>query len=289
MGDLENFQTTTLGYKSPQFPVSVSDLSLYIAFLFNKKLSPSTISSEISKIGYFHKISGHDDPSAVFSIKKMITGARKLKPSLDIRLPITLQILSKLTAALEFTCTSAYNRSLFKAMYLTAFHGFLRIGEITTRSPDKKISISLSQLHFLPADKGPDSVEIQIIDFKHNIKKEPFRIIIGPQQNVTCAVTALKEYINLRGNSPGPLFCLPNLTPIHRDTFNKQLSKDLSFCHLDSSKYKGHSFRIGAASLAAANNVSDARIRLLGRWKSDAFKKYIRTSSLWSTQATGAN
>ena len=50
--------------------------------------------------------------------------------------------------------------------------------------------------------------------------------------------------------------------------------------NLDSSLYEAHSFRIGAASWAAAKGFSDSQIRLLGRWKSNAFLKYIRTPSL---------
>ena len=38
------------------------------------------------------------------------------------------------------------------------------------------------------------------------------------------------------------------------------------------SSYESHSFRIGAASLAAENGMSDAQIRGLSRWKSDGFK-----------------
>ena len=40
----------------------------------------------------------------------------------------------------------------------------------------------------------------------------------------------------------------------------------LAFCDLDCSSYKSLSFRIGAASLAAENGMSDAQIRGLGRW-----------------------
>ena len=41
-----------------------------------------------------------------------------------------------------------------------------------------------------------------------------------------------------------------------------------------------HSFRIGAASFAAEQGLSDAQIRVLGCWKSNAFHKYIRVSTL---------
>ena len=42
------------------------------------------------------------------------------------------------------------------------------------------------------------------------------------------------------------------------------------------------SFRIGAATYAAKQGVPDDKITHWGRWKSDAFKKYIRITSLES-------
>jgi RES domain-containing protein len=40
----------------------------------------------------------------------------------------------------------------------------------------------------------------------------------------------------------------------------------------------GHSFRIGAASFAAEKSLSDAQVRFMGRWNSNAFRKYIRSN-----------
>jgi len=41
-------------------------------------------------------------------------------------------------------------------------------------------------------------------------------------------------------------------------------------------RYKSHSFRIGAATNAAIKGVSVDKIKTAGRWKSDAFKSYIQ-------------
>ena len=43
------------------------------------------------------------------------------------------------------------------------------------------------------------------------------------------------------------------------------------------SLYAGHSFRIGAATVAAQHGVQDSLIKTMGRWESAAYLCYIRT------------
>ena len=92
----------------------------------------------------------------------------------------------------------------------------------------------------------------------------------------------LSKYLALRGSNPGAIFLLGEGLPVSRSHFSNQLSMACHLCGLDPSRYKGHSFRIGAASYAADRGFSDAQIRPLGRWKSNAFLRYIRVSSLSS-------
>ena len=57
------------------------------------------------------------------------------------------------------------------------------------------------------------------------------------------------------------------------------LKRLVEFCGLNTKVLKGHSFRIGAATSAALRGVSDAQVRAVGRWASDAFRKYIRIAA----------
>ena len=88
------------------------------------------------------------------------------------------------------------------------------------------------------------------------------------------------DYLSLRGYKPGPLFMISHGHPVSRTTFTDQLSLALKFCGLNPARYKGHSFRIGAASHAADRGLSDTQIRVLGRWPSNAFHRYIRVPSV---------
>ena len=126
------------------------------------------------------------------------------------------------------------------------------------------------------------SAKITIRQFKHNTSNRPFDILItGDDSSPFCPVASLLTYCRLRGDKPGPLFCYRDNRTISVNQFNSELRRCLSFCGLDPQRYKSHSFRIGAACLAALKGFfSDAQIRALGRWKSDAFQLFIRNSTL---------
>lgn len=115
--------------------------------------------------------------------------------------------------------------------------------------------------------------------FKHSYNQAPFSLIIYRQQSF-CPVQLLLNYIVLRGTQPGPFFSTLDGAPISRTSFTDLLSLAIRHCGLDPSRYKGHRFRIVAATHAAERGFSDAQIRSFGRWKSNAFQKYIRVPSL---------
>lgn len=278
---LQQFYERFYESPTPQLPLSSSHLALFIAYLSAKKLAPSTITSYLSAIGYVHKIKGYTDPTKSFLIHKLLTALSRRRLA-DLRLPITRPVLHELIRSLRHTNSSAYQRCLYSAMFLLAFYGFFRIGELAAKGADCAASVlRLQDLKFLMQHGQPQMIKIIITTFKHNTDRKPFEILIEREDTLPyCPVQALVEYCKLRGALPGPLFCQPNLAPITVYQFNTELSRCLQFCGLDTRRYKGHSFRIGAASLAADKGFSDAQIRTLGRWKSDAFKLYIRSERL---------
>lgn len=270
-----NFSRKVL-LKQPALPVEVPDLVLFVSYLHDNKASPSSIASIMSALSHLHKLAGVRDDTRNFLVTKVIAGARKVSPSADTRLPITSSVLKELLDALPCILHAPREATTFKAMFSLAFYGFLRIGEISPKT--KKHAHSVIQFRDVSWQGKKSQAIITIRNFKNNAKLGTQNFMIRKEVHSNrrmCPVRALHAFLKLRGKVAGPLFTL-NEQPIARRAFDRVLKDALSFCRYSTSKYKGHSFRIGAASEAAARGVPDARIRSLGRWNSDAFRKYIR-------------
>ncbi|CAH3146405.1 unnamed protein product [Porites lobata] len=268
------------------FPLSAHTLALFIAFLAEKNYAASTVSSYISALSFPHRLASVPDPTKSEMIRLALRGYSKMNPSRDTRLPISLPILENIILACEHTKSSLYSKKLTQAMYALAFFAALRVGEITYRGnlPGQNI-ISIGQIAFMETREGTvTALKLTLRNYKHSDSSSPVDIFIYRERPV-CPVYLLSEYINIRGQFPGPLFCWPDASPITRSFFVTALKEDLQFCDLDISHYKTHSFRIGAASWAAAKGMSDTQIRDFGRWKSNAFLRYIRTSTMGSQSA----
>ena len=276
------FLNTIFQSVSNSFPISPNTLALFIAYMYNRNYAPSTVSSYVSALGYSHKFLGYSDPTKAFFIIQMLKGYNELGYRLDARLPITLPVLQKLIESSATLSISEFQCCQFRAMRTTAFFAFLRIGEMTYNSAKDASNLILQVQHvskLVDSSNYVVALKITFGNFKHSYNQRPFTIFLH-RQNSCCPVQFLLEYLARRGNRPGPLFLNPDNNPVSRKFFADLLSLSLKACGLDSTRYKGHSFRIGAASFAAERGMSDAQIRALGRWKSNAFLKYIRIPSL---------
>jgi hypothetical protein len=114
---------------------------------------------------------------------------------------------------------------------------------------------------------------------------------MGPTGEWFCAHTLLGSWLDARrkeGEVITPdsyLFPIKNregqLVPLTYDLMTKQLTTDLEAAGFSSAHYKGHSFRIGAATTMALNCVPDYWIEDLGNWArgSTAMRRYIHLSA----------
>ena len=169
---------------------------------------------------------------------------------------------------------------MFWAACTLGYFGFLRSAEFTVPN----LASFSPELHLSVADVSVDSrlspsgIRIRI----KASKTDPFRqgcyVHVGLGKAPLCAVHAMLSYLALWGATPGPLFLLKSGQPLSRATLTKWLREILSSAGI-SGNFSSHSFRIGAATVAARNGVPDHLIQALGRWTSNAYQLYIRTPS----------
>jgi hypothetical protein len=108
-------------------------------------------------------------------------------------------------------------------------------------------------------------------------KTDPFQngmsIELYANKSLLCPVEALARFIAVHPTRSGPMFTWQDGRFLTRKHVNTTLQR-LKPSHL--TDMSSHSFRIGAATTAAAAGCPRWLIQTLGRWTSNCFKDYIR-------------
>lgn len=258
---------------------------LYVASLAREGLKHQTIKCYLSAIRHLQISASMPDPfrNANFPyLEYVLKGIKKTQamagPRQDPRLPITPAILRQLQQHWSPTA-AGYDAKMLWAACCLGYFAFLRSGEFTTTTDNQSdLSACLT-----PGDIAVDShsfPKIMRVRIKQS-KTDPFRagvdIFLGRTNSDLCPIVAVLSYLAVRGNGPGPLFRFNDGKPLTRQRLVAQVRLALQARGIDNSRYSGHSFRIGAATSAAAAGVEDSTIQMLGRWQSSAFLRYIRT------------
>lgn len=261
---------------APPLPVLIINVCAFICFCKDiKVLKPPYIRSLLAGIQFRARCVNPGFPSLFSnpSIKLLLKGIAKASPlSPDARSPITLLILHNLLAALRAGLFSPYSDALLDSVFLLAFYGFLRCGEFTT--PSLKF---VPGLHITSTDLlfHPDFYSLSL---KQSKSKGPCTIVIARIGSPFCPFRSMLNYLNLRGKQlpSAPLFITPEGHPMSRRWFIRNLNVAIQHIGLNPKQFSGHSFRIGAATVAAAQGVPPSSLQQLGRWSSSAFTAYIR-------------
>jgi len=120
---------------------------------------------------------------------------------------------------------------------------------------------------------------------KTDRRNDGVTIHLGLNDTPVCPYKPLKHYLNLRDGlfppynpASSPLFVEPTGLPVNKSRFAQRLA-DLAILIGVEGKVTPHSLRIGAATAAWRAGFSDSQIQAMGRWKSQAFLKYLRIDS----------
>ncbi|XP_078240223.1 integrase/recombinase xerD homolog [Pogona vitticeps] len=257
------------------WPAPVEHIQQFVVELHWRGLTPGTIKGKLAALSFYAKANGIRDFSGDFRIRKMLEGwSRERGLRQDDRTPISPALLGQLCNLWGLLCRDRFEEVLIRAAALLAFFGAMRISELVA-SGKRDISKKALQMDDVIAEEG--QVRIRLRRSKTDQHGQGRMIILGQCSIMKiCPVKALREFINFRGSDSGYFFQHDNGTPLTKYQFWKITDMALERTGFRNMRFGTHSFRIGAASTAAALGYEADGIKRLGRWSSKCYKTYIR-------------
>ena len=257
-------------------PADEWTLCLFVTFLA-RTIKHSSIKVYLSGVRALHIDHGFPDPLInCLRLQRVVRGIKRCQgSSSSSRLPITDDLMLVIWQSLDLHLP---DHCMFWAACSLGYFGFLRASEFTVPNlPSFSSSLHLGvQDISVDSPSAPSCMRVRI----KGSKTDPFRkgcfIHIGVGRRPLCAVRAVMNYLALRGDAPGPLFLLQNGQPLSRNILTDWLRQIMASARVPGN-FSSHSFRIGAATVAARNGVPDHLIQSMGRWSSNAYQLYIRT------------
>ena len=242
-------------------PVTESVLWSFVTFLADEQLKHCTIKTYLSGVRYLQIREGFGDPfqgsSALMPrLEYILKGVKRVQAQTvgegRVRLPITPSILRKLKGVWSATAADRDAKMIWAASCL-CFFAFLRAGELTVPDDgyDPKVHLRVDDLAS-DDSKNPTFLRITIKQSKTDPFRKEVDLFVGRTGTDLCPVAAVLDYLQCRGMSSGALFILKDGRPLTRSRFVELVRDALTKAGIDQAKYCGHSFRIRAATTAAA-------------------------------------
>lgn len=266
-------------------------MSLFIAFMQKKRFEKATIKTYISGIKYVLRNILHIDvDDKAFQFTALIKAARYKNNKVSLRMPIKLGLLNRIleeVSNVKKLSNQPYLVALYRAMFVAAYYGLLRVGEMTGKHAltaknmhiarnKKKVQMRLWTSKTLKWGSWPQDIKI---DGLHDCKL-CYPTAQGKSSEKYCPVHILAEYNALREQTKGDckFFTFKNGIPVTGHSFRGMLKKVLEKVGLKDAlaRYNGHSFRAGRASDLWKLGFSLSDVKYIGRWRSNSVFRYLK-------------
>lgn len=269
---LKSYRMFCNQFRFPMFPLVQLRLQLYVTFM-SARVKYSTIKVYLCGIQYQSSVSGFREKISDMGILfYVLRGIRRTENTITRqRAPITPSHLQEMLTFIYKSRFTPSDKAMWKCLVLFAYFGLLRVSEYVCPS---KTTFD-SKIHLSPSDFCLSSCNGTLTMTIKSSKTDPFRktfkIRFGRIGGSMCPVAAFSQYLVYRGTHCGPWFVLSTGEFVTR----KLVCAFLKISVTDSLDLNTHSFRIGGASAAASCGIPDSAIKILGRWSSDCYRRYI--------------
>ena len=261
-------------------------LTLFIGYLIEvKKVQSQTVKSYISAIKNVLMDDGIEIATDTFMLSALTRACKLNNDTVRTRLPIRKKLLHKLihhTISFYNNNNQSYLAILYKALFMAAYYGLLRISEVTetvgqhaVQVSDVKMGVNKRKILFILRSSKthgkytkPQMVKITTSDFD--------RKSYNPE---LCPYQALQDYIDIRPRYMNPteqFFVFRDYTPVTGLHMRATLHLILKTMGYNETLFNCHSFRMGRSCDLLKYGVPVEVIKRLGRWSSNAVYRYLK-------------
>ena len=274
---IRSYRMFCLQTRISMFPLQEYNLQRYVVSLSNR-VSYRTIKVYLCGVQFCSTLIGRNDHIASFTrLYYVLRGIRRLQGDRFHRvrrLPITFQHMLMIHRRVRLQRYSPFHHLMLRTASALAFFGLLRCSEYTSprrASFDPDSTLLVSDITF------NRQFTMMYVNIKSS-KTDPFRsgctIRVAAVQGSLCPVALMREYLQCHPSGSGPLF----VWSVGQYLIRVDMVTLLRRCFPNTLRLNTHSFRIGGASAAASAGIPDSQIQILGRWSSDAYRRYIHVS-----------
>ena len=280
------------------FPMSVEDTLTYMGYLRNvRKVSGATLDKYLSGLRMAHLTRGVFTPwTRPEVLKLVVTGAQnrdqvvKRMSGKKGRLPVTPEMMRILRRRLSLSNLTTVKKRLVWLVACWCWSGAFRIHEILARERttyDPTVTLMARDATLSEVVVRGEEYRVIKVFLKHP-KEE--RLSAGVfidlfevkgKASWLCPVMAYlkwKEEAGVILIKAKPLMRTSDFLNYTGANFNKDLQKFLGEEAAEGGgTISSHSFRAGLATAMSKAGYSDEEIMAVGRWRSSAFLRYIRT------------
>ena len=268
-----------------QFPWSARQLNTFICCCSEQQLKLSTINCYISQVRKLHTLEGTkfsaDNPTA----KLMLKGMANMGPSRKRRIAVSPFLLRTLRSRLYTSGLPKEEVLLIWCISLFLFFGAFRASEILSPAATSFSDTTLLSKHAV-WDINSDGgwMKLTILGPKETTGREKVEVeILSIDNKYLCPIEAWRmwrEYMDERAHlQPDlPLFSFKSgklPTPSWLNSKLKWLLRN--DIHYEQLQVLTHSFRAGLVTALAKMGVSEEKIKVIGRWRSNAWKNYAKS------------
>ena len=271
-------------------PLEPDNIYLFIHWLIEERgLKVTTVNSYLAGLRNLHISKGIEPPVIRDNwVREVLRGrenyeaaeTRRNVNATKGRLPMTISLMKLWRARIKSSSEEEETKRLLWAVSTLAFYGAFRIHELVSKTestfdPDNTL---LTENVKLVGKDGDRWLEVTLKCPKEKKAGRPTIIDVFEIGGPLCPVGAFLTWTELNTPEPGmPLFRKRDGTPMTGRKVNTLLKTLLrEFACFENGTISSHSFRSGIVSILGSKGFSDEEIKLVGRWSSRAFIRYMK-------------